>query len=39
MHANPVRAGLVKKAVDWSWSSARWYLQKRSVGVPLKWID
>jgi putative transposase len=24
-HLNPVRRGLVDKAVDWLWSSARWY--------------
>ncbi len=35
MHLNPVRAGLVARAVDWPWSSARWYEQGRSVGVPL----
>jgi putative transposase len=26
IHQNPVRRGLVKQAVDWRWSSARWYL-------------
>src|SRR5688572_27828046 len=26
IHMNPVRRGLVKRAVDWKWSSARWYL-------------
>ncbi len=25
IHENPVRRGLVDKATDWSWSSARWY--------------
>jgi putative transposase len=39
MHLNPVRAGLVEKAEDWRWSSARWHLQHRSVGVPLSWIE
>ena len=39
MHENPVRAGLVQKAVDWRWSSARWYILHRSVGVPLHWIE
>ncbi len=39
MHLNPVRAGLAQQAEDWPWSSARWYLQGKSVGVPLKWID
>ena len=35
MHLNPVRAGLVERAVDWTWSSARWYLQGKQVGVPI----
>lgn len=26
IHNNPVRRGLVKRAVDWKWSSARYYL-------------
>ena len=26
LHHNPVRRGFVKKAVDWEWSSARYYL-------------
>jgi putative transposase len=25
IHRNPVRRGLVNRAVDWQWSSARWY--------------
>jgi len=25
VHQNPVRRGLVKRAEDWEWSSARWY--------------
>ena len=25
IHHNPVRRGLVEKAVDWKWSSAGWY--------------
>jgi putative transposase len=36
MHENPVRAGLVTRAVDWRWSSARWYLEHKTVGVPLR---
>jgi putative transposase len=32
MHMNPVRAGLAERATDWRWSSARWYLERRSVG-------
>ena len=39
MHLNPVRAGLVATACDWPWSSARYYEQGRSVGVPIHWID
>jgi putative transposase len=38
MHENPVRAGLVTRACEWRWSSARWYLCGRTVGVPLEWI-
>jgi putative transposase len=38
MHENPVRAGLVEKAVDWRWSSARWYLERKTVGVPLRLV-
>jgi putative transposase len=26
IHMNPVRRGLVKRAIDWKWSSASWYL-------------
>ena len=25
IHENPVRRGLCRRAVDWKWSSARWY--------------
>ena len=34
---NPVRAGLVEHAVDWQWSSARWYIERKSVGLPIRW--
>jgi len=37
MHLNPVRAGLVSRAVDWLWSSARWYMEGKSVGLPISW--
>ena len=37
MHMNPVRAGLVERAVEWPWSSARWYLEGRTVGLPIRW--
>lgn len=39
IHLNPVRAGLVTRAEDWAWSSARWYLSRRSVGVPISWVE
>jgi putative transposase len=35
MHNNPVRAGLVKEAEAWPWSSARFWTLGKSVGVPL----
>ncbi len=38
MHVNPVRAGLVQRGVEWRWSSARYYLDGRSVGVPIEWV-
>ena len=25
LHQNPVRRGLVQRAIDWEWSSTRWY--------------
>jgi REP-associated tyrosine transposase len=37
MHLNPVRAGLVEQTCDWLWSSARWYQEKRSVGLNICW--
>ncbi len=37
MHLNPVRAGLVERAIDWKWSSARWYEDQQSVGIPISW--
>jgi putative transposase len=39
MHLNAVRAGLVEKAVDWKWSSARLYEQHGTAGVPIVWVD
>jgi len=38
MHKNPVTAGLVERAVDWPWSSARYYLLDEPSVVPLEWI-
>jgi putative transposase len=37
IHLNPVRAGLVEKAVEWKWSSARWYEIGKSAGLPISW--
>ncbi len=39
MHLNPVCAGLVTTATQWRWSSARWYIEGRTVGVPIQWAD
>ena len=39
MHLNRVRAGLVQRAEEWRWSSARWYILGKSVGVPIGWPD
>lgn len=36
IHLNPVRAGLVEKAIDWPWSSARWHLQRKPAGIPIR---
>jgi len=38
MHKNPVTAGLVQRAIDWNWSSARYFLLEEPSVVPLKWI-
>jgi putative transposase len=35
LHLNPVRRGLVEKAVDWPWSSARWYADIRPVLIEI----
>jgi putative transposase len=37
LHHNPVRRGFVKRAVDWKWSSARYYLldpPQQYAGLP-----
>jgi putative transposase len=31
IHYNPVRRGLCQRAIDWEWSSARWYAGIRPV--------
>lgn len=38
MHNNPVRAGLVERAIDWRWSSARHYLLNEPSRVPIEWV-
>jgi putative transposase len=35
IHANPVRRGLVARAEDWEWSSARWYAGIRPVKIEM----
>jgi len=39
IHMNPVRRGLVQRAVDWRWSSASWYLldppRQQRPGLPI----
>jgi putative transposase len=35
IHANPVRRGLVERAEEWEWSSARWYAGIRPVPVEI----
>ena len=35
IHANPVRRGLVAKAEDWEWSSARWFAGMRPVKIEM----
>jgi putative transposase len=35
IHANPVRRGLVARAEDWEWSSARWYAGPRRVKLEM----
>jgi putative transposase len=35
IHANPVRRGLVSKAEEWEWSSARWYAGLRPVKIEM----
>lgn len=37
IHMNPVKKGLVSETTDWQWSSARYYEQRKSVGVPIGW--
>ena len=34
IHMNPVRRGLCERAIDWLWSSARWYASEGQVVDP-----
>jgi putative transposase len=43
LHMNPVRRGLVERAVDWNWSSAGWFEGRASAllapdTIPAEWI-
>jgi len=38
IHSNPVKRGLCRRAVDWKWSSARYYLDlpsQHDLSLPL----
>ena len=35
IHANPVRRGLVQRAIDWEYSSDRWYAGIRPVPIEM----
>lgn len=35
IHLNPVRRGLVTRAIDWEWSSARWYAGSAPVRLKM----
>ncbi|MCA1906024.1 MAG: transposase [Desulfarculus sp.] len=37
LHHNPVRAGIAHSPAAWRYSSAPWYENGRSVGVPISW--
>ena len=39
MHQDPVKAGRVLRAMDWRGSSARWSEERKSIGVPIGWVD
>ena len=48
LHNNPIRRGLVKTAIDWKWSSARFYLidppqqypnLPQVHSLPAEWLD
>ncbi len=35
IQANPMRRGLVQRAIDWRWSRARWYAGIRPVPIEM----
>ena len=43
IHMNPVRKGLVTRAIDWKWSSAAWFLSHKQhdylpvAPIPYEW--
>ena len=48
IHHNPVRRGMVKNAIDWNWSSARYYITDTPrqypelptiSSLPAEWLD
>ncbi len=44
IHMNPVRRGLVERAVDWMWSIASWYIAGQpgplSIDpIPKDWLE
>ncbi len=44
IHMNPVRRGLVPRAIDWPWSSAGWFAGAPTVGlipdrIPPEWAS
>ncbi|MEM7811950.1 MAG: hypothetical protein AAF532_10775 [Planctomycetota bacterium] len=36
MHLNPVRAEFIERATDWHWSSVRWYVLGKPVGIKIE---
>jgi putative transposase len=44
LHKNPVRKGLVERAIDWMWSSAAWFIDQIEVPlipdpIPPEWLN
>ena len=43
LHNNPVRRGLVQRAIEWWWSSAAWYVNQQATPlqpdpIPPEWM-